>query len=210
MAKLLYIEASPRKERSLSIKTANTFLSAYQDAHPKDSIDNLDLWATDLPAFDGDIINAKYAILHGLPHSDSQKAAWQAVETVIARFNSADKYAFSLPMWNFGVPYKLKHYFDVITQPTYTFSYSPDEGYKGLVTGKPAALIYARGGAYPPGTGAESYDFQKRYMELILGFIGFTELQSVVIEPTLESTPEELEKILVETGKQVRKTAASL
>ena len=55
---------------------------------------------------------------------------------MIERFKGADKYLFSLPMWNFGIPYKLKHYIDVLVQPTYTFSFSPKEGYKGLVTRK--------------------------------------------------------------------------
>ena len=141
------------------------------------------------------------------PGLADQQAAWQAVEAVIAQFNGADKYFFSLPMWNFGIPYKLKHYFDVIIQPTYTFSYSPDTGYQGLVTGKPAALIYARGGAYPPETPALSYDFQKPYMELILGFLGFTTVKSVVVEPTLESPPEELEKIVARTSEEARELA---
>lgn len=108
---------------------------------------------------------------------------------------SADKYLFSLPMWNFGVPYKLKHYVDVLVQPGYTFSYSPTEGYKGLVTGKPAVLICARGGAYSPGTGGEYLDMQKSYMETALEFIGISNIKSVIVEPTLKSTPEQLEKI---------------
>ena len=47
----------------------------------------------------------------------------------------------------------MKHLIDVIVQPGLTFSFSPTEGYKGLVTGKKAAAVYARGGAYGPGTG---------------------------------------------------------
>lgn len=46
------------------------------------------------------------------------------VEDVIEQFTAADKYLFSLPMWNFGIPYKLKHYIDVIVQPGYTFSFT--------------------------------------------------------------------------------------
>lgn len=61
-------------------------------------------------------------------------------------------------------------------QPTYTFSYSPKEGYRGLVTDKRAVLVYARGGEYPPGTDGEAFDLQKRYMETILGFIGFSDI----------------------------------
>jgi FMN-dependent NADH-azoreductase len=34
----------------------------------------------------------------------------EAIEEVIERFKSADWYLFSLPMWNFGVPYVLKHF----------------------------------------------------------------------------------------------------
>ncbi|MBF8258907.1 MAG: azoR, partial [Actinobacteria bacterium] len=122
-----------------------------------------------------------------------QKAAWKAVEGVIERFKGADKYLFSLPMWNFGIPYKLKHYIDVIVQPTYTFSFSPKEGYKGLITGKKAAVVYARGGAYPAGSGGEAFDLQKRYMEQFLGFIGFTDITPIVVEPTL-AKPESVER----------------
>ena len=193
MAHLLYIESSPRKDRSSSIKIAKTFVSEYQRTHPDDVVETLDLWKTSLPEFDGHVIDSKYVILHGLEHTDEQKQAWSRVEHVISQFTDADKYLFSLPMWNFGIPYKLKHYIDVIVQPGYTFSFSPEEGYKGLMTGKPLAAIYARGGAYGSGTGAEAYDLQKAYLEHILGFIGFGDFQTILVEPTL-STPEEKEK----------------
>jgi len=208
MARLLYIEASPRKDRSSSIKVARAFLDEYKKANPGDEVTTLDLWSWDLPSFDGEVIRAKYAILHGAEHTDEEKAAWKAVEDVIADFTGADKYLISLPMWNFGIPYRLKHYIDVLVQPGYTFSFSPTEGYKGLVTGKPALLVYARGGAYGPGTGFEAMDFQKTYMEQILGFIGFTEIKSIVVEPTLMVSPEEKDKIVAGAVEEARKLAA--
>jgi len=208
MAKLLYVEASPRKERSASIEVAKAFVEEYRKTHPGGTVDTLDLWATVLPEFDGEVIDAKYAILHGQPHTPGQKAAWKAVEGVIDRFKGADKYLFSLPMWNFGIPYKLKHYIDIIVQPTYTFSFSPKEGYKGLVTGKKAAVVYARGGAYPAGSGGEAYDLQKRYMEQFLGFIGFTDITSIVIEPTL-AAPESVKKTKSEATARARSAAAA-
>ena len=54
-------------------------------------------------------------------------------------------------MWNFSIPYRLKHYLDIIIQPTYTFSYTPETSYQGLVTGKPIFIAYARGGAISDG-----------------------------------------------------------
>ena len=145
----------------------------------------MDLWSTELPAFDGDTVEAKYAILNGQPHTPEQAAGWARVTAVIERFKAADSYLFSLPMWNFGVPYVLKHLIDVIVQPGLTFSYSPTEGYKGLVTGKKAVVVYARGGAYGPGTGAEGYDLQSKSLGGILGFIGLTDVTSIFVEPTM-------------------------
>jgi len=196
MARLLYIEASPRKERSASINIAKTFIDEYRKHHPNDTVETLDLWKTDLPPFDGETINAKYAILHGETKTDSQEKAWVSVETIISTFKSADKYLFSLPMWNFGIPYKLKHYLDILIQPSYTFSFSPETGYSGLIAGKPVALVYARGGAYAAGSETEGLDFQKQYMELALGFIGFTDIKSIVAEPLLMSSPEEKDAIM--------------
>jgi len=207
MAKLLYIEASPRKSRSKSIEVAQAFLSTLQSTHPSVDIDRLDLWATELPRFDGDTLDAKYAIMHGQSHLPEQARAWKRVEAVIERFKSADWYLFSLPMWNFGIPYVLKHFIDVLVQPGLTFSFSPTEGYKGLVTEKKAAAVYARGGAYSPGTGAEGYDLQSKYLSVILGFIGVTDLTNIFVEPTLAPAPGEVEA-MVTKAKEVAVAAA--
>lgn len=185
MSQLLFVNASPRGERSFSLAAAEAFAAVYREAHPADEIQVIDLFQKDLPPFDGAALDAKYAILSGGRPSEAQKGAWKVVEDAIAEFKSADKYLFALPMWNFGIPYRLKHYIDVITQPGYTFSFSPESGYQGLVTGKPVQAVYARGGAYPAGTPAEAFDLQTRYFELWLGFIGLTDVRRLVVEPTL-------------------------
>ena len=185
MSKLLHIQVSPRIGRSASIAVAEHFVEVYRAQHKGDTVETINLWETELPEFDGATIDAKYAILHGQKHTPAQLEAWKTVVSIADRFKSADKYLFSLPMWNFGVPYKLKHFIDVLVQPGLTFSFSPDAGYKGLVTGKPAVAIYARGGAYGPGTGAEGYDAQSAYLRQILGFIGFTDIMEIFVEPTL-------------------------
>lgn len=186
MATLLYIEASPRKQRSHSIKVADAFLDAYRSANPGDKVDTLDLWSTELPAFNGDMINAKYAVMHSAELSSVEQTAWGKVEQICRRFTEADKYLFSVPMWNFGIPYILKHYIDVITQPGFSWSFDPDAGYNGLVTG-PVAAIYSSGGAYHEGSGAEAFDQQKPYFEGWLGFIGLSDVSSVTVAPTLEA-----------------------
>ena len=90
-------------------------------------------------------------------------------------------------MWNFNVPYILKHYIDILTQPTLTFSFSPEIGYRGLVTGKRAAVITASSGDYTPGSGNPRPDFQKPFLEAWLRFIGISDIATVAVQPTTGS-----------------------
>jgi FMN-dependent NADH-azoreductase len=208
MTKLLYIECSPRKKRASSIAIAKLFLEQYRATHPNDEIITIDLWNKELPPFDGDTIEAKYSIMHGTQPTEAQLRAWKPVTDLIAEFKSVDKYVFSLPMWNFSIPYKLKHYIDLLVQPGLTFSFTPEEGYKGLVTNKKGVMIYARGGAYGADVGDPQLDLQKRYMETILGFIGLTDLSSIVIEPTLAS-PDIKESAMKKAREQAQQLARS-
>lgn len=206
MSKLLYIECSPRKDRSRSIAVAKAFLDEYKARHHDDEIVTLDLWDANLPEFDGFTIDAKYQVLHGEAFTDEQQQAWQAVVDICDEFKSADKYVISLPMWNFGIPYKLKHYIDVIAQPGQTFSFDPASGYSGLVTGKPVTVIYARGGAYGSEE-ARGMDLQKGYMDLLLGFIGFTDVCSILVEPTL-GAPDDVAAMEAKAMAEARSVAA--
>jgi len=190
MANLLYIKASPRGDRSHSAAVADSFVDVYHRAHPDDQVATLDVFYDDLPAFDFDAVSAKYKIMHGKDHTAEDQAVWKKIVAVIDDFKAADKYVMAVPMWNFSIPYRLKQYIDILLQPGQTFTVTEDGNYQGLVTGKPVFIAYARGGAYPPGTEMEAFDFQKKYLELILGFIGLTEIHSVTVEPTLMNGAE--------------------
>jgi len=208
MAKLLYIQASPRKDRSKSTQAAKAFLESYQHSHPKDQVRTLNVFDEELPAFEGLTIQAKYNIMHGKEHTAEERRAWTHVEKIIEDFKLADKYLISLPMWNFGIPYRLKQYIDILVQPGYTFTVG-EKGYEGLVKGKPVAAVYARGGAYPAGSPGEAFDLQKKYIELIFGFMGFENIRSIVVEPTLQGAPEEIEKMVqaaIEKARDMAKT----
>jgi len=208
MARLLFIEGSPRGERSKSSVVAQRFLETYKAANPEDQIETLDLWSVSLPTFDGDMLDAKYAVMHGQEHTTEQAAAWKTVADMAASFAAADKYLISVPMWNFSLPYKVKHFFDIIIQPGLTFSFSPESGYQGLVTGKKAAIVYARGGAYGPGSGAEAYDLQTKMLGGLLGFIGITDQHNILVEPTL-AAPDAVEQTVDKATEEAHKLAQS-
>ena len=193
MKKIIYIEASPRKKRSHSKNIANEYLDKVRENDSTVEIKTIDLWSMDLPEFTGDMMDAKYAVINGADPSDAQKEAWGKVTNIFNDFVDADHYVFSVPMWNFNIPYKLKHFIDIVTQPGLSWSYSPDDGYKGLMGGRTATVIYASGDGYSEGTGFESYDLQKPYINLWLTFIGFDKIEKVVTDRTLFE-PEEAEK----------------
>ncbi len=194
MAKVLYIQVSPRGERSYSTAAAEAFLAAYREANPNDEIQKINLFDKELPPFDGPALQAKYNIMNREDHSEEDLAAWRGVEKIIEEFKSADKYVLSVPMWNFNIPYRLKHYIDILVQPTYTFQVTDQGGYEGLVTGKPMFIACSRGGAYPEGTGAEAFDHQVPYLRTILGMIGFTDPKILLAEPTLAAGPDAAQK----------------
>lgn len=192
MSKLLFINASPRGERSHSLSVAREFVRTYAALHPGDVVETRDLFQMALPALDGEVLRVKYNIMHGRESTAEEKSRWKAVEDVIEDFKSADKLVFAVPMWNFNIPYALKHYLDVLCQPSYTFSAGP-EGYKGLCAAK-AFIAYSRGGEYPAtGAAQDIWNFQSTYLEFQLRFIGITDVQSAIVQPTLKG-PEALQK----------------
>ena len=191
MSKLLYIEASPLKSRSHTIAVSQAFLDAYRVVHPRDEIERLDLWQVALPPFDAQTIEAKFAVLRRNDFTSEQLDQWEAVRRVSRHFNAADKYVFSVPMWNFGVPYVLKHYIDVVTLPGENWTWSKQAGYGTLLSGKRALGIYASANPH------ESDDFQKPLMRRWLRFIGIEDIHEITLAPTL-SDPGAVARLRIE------------
>jgi FMN-dependent NADH-azoreductase len=192
MANILHIVASPRSE-SYSTRLADAFFEAYRQARPEDRIETLDIFRAEIPPFQAPAAKAKYAVTQGQAPRDEAEAAWRPVIEAINHFKRFDKYVVSSPMWNFGIPYRLKQYLYVIVQPSLTFGYWPAKGYTGLVTGRPMVLLLARGGVYGSGNPLETGDFQETYLRTIFGFIGFADIRAVAIQGTLKNKAEQVE-----------------
>ena len=188
MSTLLFIESSPRKSASASTTVARSFLDAYARAHPGDTVETMDVWSMRLPEFDGAAMEAKYAGLRGEERTPAQAAAWAEISLIAQRVRGADKLLLAIPMWNFGIPYKLKHLIDAISQKDLLFTFDAS-GFGGLVAAKKAVVIYARGIDYGPeatfGTPAAQWDQQKPYIDLWLRFIGVHDVFTIIAEKTL-------------------------
>lgn len=201
MSKLMVIEASPRQHKSVSSTIGKEFLKSYQATHPEDEIVKNQLWDAPLVEFKSAVLDAKYAILYQQAFDPIQSSEWDKIKKIFAEFASVDKYIFCIPMWNFSIPYRLKHYIDLLTQPTLAFNFLPEKGYEGLLKNKKALLIYTSGGSYAPPE-YKNFDMQKPFMKLWLNFIGITDLQELVCEPTLIGKPEEIERNIQQVTKQ--------
>jgi len=207
MSNLLYIKASPMGELSYSIAAADAFIEAYLQLHPDDNVKTIDIFKMKVPPFDFKAASAKYKIMHNKEHSQKDRRIWDQIVSIIEEFKSADKYVIAAPMWNFSIPYRLKQYIDIIVQPGYTFTVDSKGNYEGLVKGKPVFIAYARGGEYPPGTPGEAFDLQKKYLELILGFMGLSDVRSLIVGPTLAKGKDIAEQKRTEAIEKARQMA---
>jgi FMN-dependent NADH-azoreductase len=181
----LYIEASPRKDNSASKAAAMAFLCELQREQTGLAIDKLDLWDAGLPEFNGAVIAAKYAKLAGRTMTAEEDEAWQRIGQMADRLRSADAVVVATPMWNFGIPYKLKHWIDLVTQPGLTFSFDPVTGYAPLLLPKPALIILSSAGDYSAGPSRGRPDLVSPYLKEAFKFIGLTDTRIILVGPTI-------------------------
>ena len=198
--KLLHIIATPRGDESRTLKIASVFLAAFKGKNPECIVDEINLPKENLPPLTVKRVDGKYALLSGKELSGESKEAWQDMIKHIDRFLSADAYLVSTPMWNFGIPYMLKHYIDVIVQPKYLFRYT-EKGAEGLVKGKRMIVISSRGGDYSVEPMIK-LDLQEPYLRAIFGLVGIIDITFVKAQP-MDMDP----KIRDERIKEAQDTA---
>ena len=175
MNTLLKINASLFSANGQSSQLTERFAAAWQASHPGSRVVERDLAANPVPHLDG----ARFMAFLAKPEERSaeQQAVVDFSDALIAELRAADAIVIGLPMYNFGIPSQLKAYFDHIARAGVTFRYTAT-GPEGLITGKKAYILAARGGVYA-GTPKDS---QTAYVRDFLGFIGITDLEFIYAE----------------------------
>jgi FMN-dependent NADH-azoreductase len=191
MTTLLHLSSSPRRADSESLALAATFLESFRAANPEVAVETWDLWDGSLPEFGPEGVGAKMRTFAGQRPVGAQQAAWDRARRAFERFDAADRYLFTVPMWNAGVPYILKQFIDVISQPGMVFGFDPEGGYTGLLEGKRAAVIYTSG-VYGPGRAPQfGADFQQPFFEDWLRWAGIDDITSIAFRPNLATADPE-------------------
>lgn len=214
MTKLLFIEASPRGENSYSSQVANEFLKSYSAKNPDHEIEHLPLFDVELPAFSAEGANQKMDNIMQVMSGEEgigQTGEWSGVLSEIDRLRSADKILLSAPMWNYSIPFRLKHWIDLVCQVGVTVLVNEKFEYIGQITGVPLQMVLASGSPYemrfPLESDGTKIDFQRSYLEHIFGFMGFTDMRLIKVQPTGRPGPE-LENMITARKEDARKAGA--
>ncbi len=212
MAKLLYITANPKQvEGSFGLTVGKAFLEVYREENPHDEIVELNLFQMTIPEIDSDVLSGWDKLRQGTPFESLNLAEQDKITRInelTEQFMGADKYVFVTPMWNLSFPPRLKAFIDAIMIAGKTFKYT-DNGPVGLLTGRKAVHIQARGGIYSEGPGVEM-EFGDRYLRAVLTFMGITDIETIAVEGMAympEKANEIQEKAIVH-AKEVAKRFA--
>jgi FMN-dependent NADH-azoreductase len=200
--RLLHIDASPRDERSRSRQVADHYIAALGAQDVTLEVEKLNLWAADLPELGGGMVESRYALIHGQPVDPAHVEAWAEIQRHVDHLLGFDQILISTPMWNFGVPYRLKHYVDVVTQPRMLFDNDATGNVHGRAAGRRAVIVAASAMPMQDEPFASTMDFQLSFLECWLGFIGVTDIHAVRIAPTF-GAPEAVDKIMDDAKRQI-------
>ena len=175
MSRVLIIESSARQQHSVSRQLTQTFINQWKAAHPDDLISVRDLAVDPVPHLD---IN----LLGGWMKPEGQRNAIEQIS--LERSNqltdellAADVLVMAAPMYNFAIPSTLKAWLDHVLRAVVTFKYT-ETGPQGLLTGKRAFVLTARGGIHAGGLS----DHQEPYLRQVMGFIGIHDVTFIHAE----------------------------
>jgi FMN-dependent NADH-azoreductase len=207
MSRLLHISASPRTEASESLRIAQVFADTYRETHASAHVEHWDLWDGSLPDFAIGATAKMTVIGGGEPHG-AEAEAWAAARRTFERFDAADRLLFSVPMWNGSVPYALKQFIDVVSQPGWIFGVDAEKGYSHLLAGrgKKVAVVYTSA-VWGPALGPEfGKDFQSTFFNDWLQWTGLTDISQVRFHPTLTGDWDEARREADAIARDIAKT----
>ena len=177
MTKLLLIGSSALGDASVSKQVSEALVAEMQRLDGGIEVTHRDVGANPVPHLEP----ARMPAFGG--NTDTPAAAETAAlsDAIISELEGADVIVIASPMYNFGITSTLKAWFDHLLRAGRTFRYTA-HGSEGLVHGKRAIVVEARGGVYSDGGPAAGSDHQEPHLKTLLNFIGITDVTFVRAE----------------------------
>jgi FMN-dependent NADH-azoreductase len=178
MRQILCLTSSPRRDTSYSNLVAARVLKELRIVHPDAAVTIRDLAGNPLPHIDDDFVTATRSVAGA--RTSRQRALLEQSDILVEELLEADTIVVAAAMINFGIPSTLKAWIDYVCRPGRTFAY-PEHGTKGLLGGRRAILVLARGGLYSVGPlRADEHD--ESYLRSVLNFLGISDIETILIE----------------------------
>ena len=184
MTNILVLKSSAAGAASVSNQLVDAFVARW----PAATVTTRDVGADPVPH----LLPIALSGLFGNREGPAGETADRADE-VTAELKAADVLVIGAPMYNFGIPSTLKAWFDHVIRAGVTFNYTA-EGPKGLLHGKRAIVLEARGGFYSDGI-AKTMDAQEPHLRSMLGLMGITEVTFVRAEKLAVSADAKAESV---------------
>lgn len=175
MSRVLIIESSARQQDSVSRQLTQTFISQWQTAHPNDSITVRDLAVNPVPHLDINLLGGWMKPAE--QRNDLEQVSLERSNELTDELLAADVLVMAAPMYNFAIPSTLKAWLDHVLRAGVTFKYT-ETGPQGLLSGKRAYVLTARGGIYAGSTA----DHQEPYLRQVMAFIGIHDVTFIHAE----------------------------
>ena len=163
MISILQVNASLFGNDGQSSRLTEQFVEKFTQ-NKEASVIKRDLSLNPIPHLDAETFQG--FMLSPEERNEKQNNATTLSDQLIEELDNADILVMGLPMYNYSIPSTMKAWFDHLARAGITFRYTAN-GPEGLLKGKTAYILAARGGMYQ---GTE-FDTQSSFVRHFLGFI---------------------------------------
>ena len=183
---VLVINASPRRERSLSRRLANEFLASWRALRPRDAIVERDVGIDHPPLLTEAWIAACFTAED--QRTPDQREVLAYSDAAIAELARANIVVIATPRYNYGMPAALKAWFDQVIRINRTFHFDRTEKtwpLSPLLSGKKLVLLSASGEfAFQAGGLRETWEHLEPHVRTCAHYLGVAahDLHHVAIE----------------------------
>ncbi|MCD6078730.1 MAG: FMN-dependent NADH-azoreductase [Ramlibacter sp.] len=183
---LLVLNASPRRDRSLSRRLGAAFLAEWLDRRPHDGVVQRDVGIDHPPLLTEGWIAACFT--PDEQQTPAQREILSYSDAAIEELTRADVLVIATPRYNYGMPAALKAWFDQVIRIRRTFHFDPAEKtwpLSPMLSGKKLVLLSSSGEfAFQPGGLREQWDHLEPHVRTCAHYLGVAsrDLHHVAIE----------------------------
>ena len=184
MAALLHLDASVRGGRSLSRRLSQSFIDAWSERHPEDKVLRRDLSDHAPPFVDEAWIAACFT--KPTARTPAMQAVLAASDELISELEAADILVIGTPMFNYGMPARLKAWVDQVVRVDRTFSFDLARGdwpLEPILSGKALVLLTSCGEfGFGPGGEREEMNHLDTHLRVAGRYLGTAKAFHIAIE----------------------------